>query len=149
MATLLRKGRLNLLAEPMPGPKGPRKATGTLRTRVLELRGAGHSVTEIAAACTSRGDAGVGADRLADPRRRGAAAAAPPRRRPARPAGQARPGQGRRAARLAGRAAGPAVRSRRAAAVVPRHLRHRPAGPDQRCRLPLDEATVILARDRH
>src|SRR5260370_5430039 len=55
MATLLRKGRLNLLAETRPGPKGPRKATGTLRTRVLELRGAGHSVTEIAAACTSEG----------------------------------------------------------------------------------------------
>src|SRR5258708_18473695 len=91
MATLLRKGRLNLLAETRPGPKGPRKATGTLRTRVLELRGAGHSVTEIAAACTSRRDAGVGADRLADPRRRGTAAAAPPRRRPPRPAGQARP----------------------------------------------------------
>ena len=28
------------------------------------------------------------------------------------------------------------MRSRRAAAVVPRHLRHRPAGPDQRRRLP-------------
>jgi len=55
MATLLRKGRLNLFAETRPGPKGPRKATGTLRARVLELRGAGHSVTEIAAACTSEG----------------------------------------------------------------------------------------------
>src|SRR5260370_1213938 len=55
MATLLRKGRLNLFTETRPGPKGPRKATGTLRTRVLELRGAGHSVTEIAAACTSPG----------------------------------------------------------------------------------------------
>ena len=55
MATLLRKGRLNLFAETRPGPKGPRKATGTLRTRVLELRGAGHSVTEIAAACTAEG----------------------------------------------------------------------------------------------
>ena len=55
MATLLRKGRLNLFAEARPGPKGPRKATGTLRARVLELRGAGHSVTEIAAACTAEG----------------------------------------------------------------------------------------------
>src|SRR5258708_20925352 len=91
MATLLRKGRLNLLAETRPGPKGPRKATGPLRTRVLELRGAGHSVTEIAAACTSRGDAGVGADRPADPRPPRTAAPAPPRRRPPRPAGQARP----------------------------------------------------------
>jgi hypothetical protein len=55
MATLLRKGRLNLFTETRPGPKGPRKATGTLRARVPELRGAGHSVTEIAAACTSEG----------------------------------------------------------------------------------------------
>src|SRR5260370_10495453 len=55
MASLMRKGRLNLFADTGPGPKGTRKATGTLRTRVLELRGAGHSVTEIAAACTSEG----------------------------------------------------------------------------------------------
>ena len=55
MATLLRKGRLNLFTGTRPGPKGPRKATGTLRARVLELRGAGHSVTEIAAACTAEG----------------------------------------------------------------------------------------------
>jgi hypothetical protein len=55
MATLLRKGRLNLFTETRPGPKGPRKATETLRARVLELRGAGHSVIEIAAACTSEG----------------------------------------------------------------------------------------------
>src|SRR5215471_15841146 len=50
MATLLRKGRLALFAEARPGPKGPRKATGQLRQKVLELRAAGHSVTEIAAA---------------------------------------------------------------------------------------------------
>jgi len=55
MATLLRKGRLNLFAEARPGPKGPRKATGALRARVLELRAAGHSVTEIAAALTREG----------------------------------------------------------------------------------------------
>jgi transposase len=55
MATLLRKGRLNLFTETRPGPKGPRKATGMLRARVLELRGAGHSVTETAAACTAEG----------------------------------------------------------------------------------------------
>ena len=42
MATLLRKGRLTLFAETRPGPKGPRKATGQLRARVLELRAAGH-----------------------------------------------------------------------------------------------------------
>jgi transposase len=55
MATLLRKGRLNLFAEARPGPKGPRKATGALRARVLELRAAGHSITEIAAALTREG----------------------------------------------------------------------------------------------
>jgi transposase len=55
MATLLRKGRLALFAEARPGPKGPRKATGTLRARALELRAAGHSVTEIAAALTAEG----------------------------------------------------------------------------------------------
>jgi transposase len=55
MATLLRKGRLNLFTEARPGPKGPRKATGQLRARVLELRAAGHSVTEIATALTREG----------------------------------------------------------------------------------------------
>jgi transposase len=55
MATLLRKGRLALFAEARPGPKGPRKATGTLRARAMELRAAGHSVTEIAAALTGEG----------------------------------------------------------------------------------------------
>ena len=55
MATLLRKGRLALFTEARPGPKGPRKATGQLRARVLALRAAGHSVTEIAAALTSEG----------------------------------------------------------------------------------------------
>jgi hypothetical protein len=44
-----------LFAGTRPGPKGPRKATGQLRQRVLELRAAGHSVTEIAAACTREG----------------------------------------------------------------------------------------------
>jgi len=55
MATLLRQGKLSLFAETRPGPKGPRKATGQLRQRVLALRGAGHSVTEIAAALTAEG----------------------------------------------------------------------------------------------
>jgi len=55
MATLLRKGRLALFTENKPGPKGPRKATGQLRARVLELRAAGHSISEIAAALTSEG----------------------------------------------------------------------------------------------
>ena len=47
MATLLRHGRLSLFAEPKPGPKSPRKATGELRERVLVLRAAQHSVSEI------------------------------------------------------------------------------------------------------
>ena len=55
MASLLRQGGLTLFAGTRPGPKGPRKATGQLRQRVLELRAAGHSVTEIAAACTAEG----------------------------------------------------------------------------------------------
>src|SRR6266568_5310286 len=55
MATLLRRGRLSLFTDPQPGPKGPRKATGELRAKVLALRAAGHSVTEIAAALTEQG----------------------------------------------------------------------------------------------
>jgi transposase len=55
MATLLRKGKLALFTDRRPGPKGPRKATGELRARVLELRAAGHSVTEIAEALTTAG----------------------------------------------------------------------------------------------
>jgi transposase len=55
MATVLRAGRMSLFADARPGPKGPRKATGQLRARVLALRAAGHSVTEIAAALTAEG----------------------------------------------------------------------------------------------
>ncbi len=55
MATLLRGGKMNLVTDPRPGPKGPRKATGLLRAKVLALRAAGHSVTEIAAALTAGG----------------------------------------------------------------------------------------------
>ncbi|HEU5385907.1 MAG TPA: hypothetical protein VFV73_08400 [Streptosporangiaceae bacterium] len=55
MATLLRGGKMSLFADPRPGPKGPRKATGELRSRVLALRAAGHSVTEISAALTGQG----------------------------------------------------------------------------------------------
>jgi transposase len=54
MATLLRTGKLSLFTDPRPGPRGPRKATGQLRARVLALRAAGHSVTEIAAALTGQ-----------------------------------------------------------------------------------------------
>ncbi len=38
MAILLRTGKLALFAETKPGPKGPRKVTGTVRTRVLAAR---------------------------------------------------------------------------------------------------------------
>ena len=55
MATLLRSGRLQLFAQTKPGPKGPRKATGELRTKVLGLRAQDHSVTEIASALTADG----------------------------------------------------------------------------------------------
>jgi transposase len=55
MATLLRSGKLRLFAQTKPGPKGPRKATGELRTKVLRLRAADHSVTEIAQALTDDG----------------------------------------------------------------------------------------------
>jgi hypothetical protein len=55
MATLLRTGKLSLFAESKPGPKGPRKVTGTVRSRVLQLRAAGHSVAEIAEALTADG----------------------------------------------------------------------------------------------
>jgi hypothetical protein len=55
MATLLRKGKLALFTDRRPGPTGPRKATGQLRAKVLELRAAGHSVTEIADALTTAG----------------------------------------------------------------------------------------------
>jgi len=55
MATLLRGGKMSLFTDPRPGPKGPRKAVGPLRARVLALRAAGHSVTEISAALTGEG----------------------------------------------------------------------------------------------
>src|SRR6266508_128255 len=55
MATLLRAGKLKLFAHTKPGPKGPRKATGELRTKILRLRAQDHSVTEIAHALTADG----------------------------------------------------------------------------------------------
>jgi transposase len=55
MATLLRSGKLRLFAQTKPGPKGPRKATGELRTKILALRAQDHSVTEIAQALTTQG----------------------------------------------------------------------------------------------
>src|SRR5437588_464279 len=38
MATLLRSGRMRLFADRRPGPKGPVKATGPLREKVISLR---------------------------------------------------------------------------------------------------------------
>jgi transposase len=55
MATLLRSSKLRLFAQTKPGPKGPHKATGELRTKILRLRAADHSVTEIAQALTADG----------------------------------------------------------------------------------------------
>ena len=55
MATLLRTGRLAPFAEVKPGPKGPRKATGAVREKVLALRAGGHSVGEIAASLAEAG----------------------------------------------------------------------------------------------
>jgi hypothetical protein len=55
MATLLRSGRMRLFADTRPGPKGPTKATGPVREKVLALRAQRLSVTEIAAILTSEG----------------------------------------------------------------------------------------------
>jgi transposase len=55
LATLLRTGKLAPFAEVKPGPKGPRKATGELREKVLALRAGGHSIGEIAAALAEAG----------------------------------------------------------------------------------------------
>ena len=85
MATLLRTGRLNLFTDPRPGPKGPRKATGERRARVLALRAAGQRHRDRRRADRRRA-ADLGADHLADPGRRGDRPAAAPRRGPPRPA---------------------------------------------------------------
>ena len=55
MATLLRTGKLAPFTEAKPGPKGPRKATGAVREKVLALRAGGRSVGEIAAALAELG----------------------------------------------------------------------------------------------
>jgi transposase len=54
MAHKLRAGKAELFRSSKPGPKGPRKA-GTIRDRVLALRAADHSVSEIATALTTEG----------------------------------------------------------------------------------------------
>src|SRR6266851_413158 len=55
MATLLRSGRMRLFADPRPGPKGPVKATGPLREKVISLRARRLGVTEIARILTTEG----------------------------------------------------------------------------------------------
>ncbi len=54
MATLLRRGKLQLFTQSRPGPKGPRIA-GKVRDKALALRARDHSVTEIADALTASG----------------------------------------------------------------------------------------------
>src|SRR5664280_2751131 len=56
LAAELRAGRSSFFRSSKPGPKGPRK-THTIRDRVLVLRAADRSVTEIAQALTAQGDA--------------------------------------------------------------------------------------------
>src|SRR5260370_1224157 len=48
MATLVRSGRMRLFTDARPGPKGPTKATGPVREKVLALRQRRLPVTEIA-----------------------------------------------------------------------------------------------------
>jgi hypothetical protein len=55
MATLLRAGRMRFFTDPKPGPKGPTKATGALRQKVIALRADRRSVTDIAAILTADG----------------------------------------------------------------------------------------------
>ena len=109
MATLLRGGKLSLFTDPRPGPEGAaqghRRAAGP-GAGAARRRAQRHRDRRRA---HRRGPAGVRADRLADPGRRGHRPAAPPRRGPPRPAGPAGPGQGRPAARLAGRRYGAAA----------------------------------------
>jgi hypothetical protein len=51
---VLRTGKMSLFTDRRPGPKGPRKATGERRERVLALRAQGHSVTETSYVLTGR-----------------------------------------------------------------------------------------------
>ena len=55
MATLLRTGKLDPFTETKPGPKGPRKATGALRDKVLAVRAEDRSIDEIAEALAAAG----------------------------------------------------------------------------------------------
>lgn len=53
---------MSLFTDRRPGPKGPRKATGGLRQKVLALRAQGHSVAGMAYVLTV--GSGFGANRL-------------------------------------------------------------------------------------
>jgi DNA uptake protein ComE-like DNA-binding protein len=64
LAAELRAGRTDFFRSSKPGPKGPRKTT-TIRDRVLVLRAADRSVTEIADALTAAGGATEEADLVA------------------------------------------------------------------------------------
>jgi hypothetical protein len=55
MATLLRTGKLDPFTETKPGPKGPRKAIGEIRSKVLALRAENRSIGEIAEALAAAG----------------------------------------------------------------------------------------------
>jgi transposase len=55
MATLLRTGKLDPFTETKPGPKGPRKAIGEVRSKVLALRAENRSIAEIAEALAAAG----------------------------------------------------------------------------------------------
>ena len=55
MATLLRTGKLDPFTETKPGPKGPHKATGEVRDKVLALRAEDRSIGEIAASLAAAG----------------------------------------------------------------------------------------------
>src|SRR6266550_1527837 len=124
MATLLRGGKMSLFTDPRPGPKGPRKATGELRAKVLALRAAGHSVTEISAALTAEGLPVS-----------------------AQTAWQILDAEG--IPRLSRRRYGAGMRSRRAAAAVPRDGGPGPARPGPRGGLSLHQGAVVVAVGRH
>ena len=149
MATLLRGGKMSLFTDPRPGPKGPRKATGELRSRVLALRAAGHSVTEISAALTAEGLPVsaqtcwqiLGAEGIPRLPRRDDGRRGPPAR--------LEPGPGLQAAWLAGCRYRAGLRPCRAAAAVPRHRAAGPARAGPRGRLPLHPGAVIVAVGRH
>ena len=126
MATLLRTGKLDPFTETKPGPKGPRKATGAVRDKVLALRAEDRSIDEIAEALAAAGtpisaqtvwrildDAGLPRLARRDEGRRG-----PPARLPPVKAATLR--------RLARRRADP-LRPRRIAAAVPGDGPARPA----------------------